>query len=72
MKWGNRFIADSNGHYDQQVSRTHLKVRGLDARAYAQILAACFPSATPQELVEGHCLHMAIEFSNLFKLGPQM
>lgn len=37
---------------------------GLDILA-----AACFPSATPQELVDGHSVHMAIEFSNLFRVG---
>ena len=27
---------------------------------------AYFPTATPQELVDGHSVHMGIEFSNLF------
>lgn len=34
---------------------------GLDLLA-----GAYFPSATPQELVDGHSLHMAVEFSNAF------
>ncbi|MDN6557387.1 MAG: hypothetical protein L0K74_13025 [Acidipropionibacterium acidipropionici] len=37
---------------------------GLDILA-----AACFPDATPAELVDGHSIHMAIEFSNLFRIG---
>lgn len=35
---------------------------GLDILA-----GAYFPSATPQELVDGHSIHMAIEFSNAFR-----
>lgn len=34
---------------------------GLDILA-----GAYFPSATPQELVDGHSIHMAVEFSNAF------
>ncbi len=36
------------------------------------LAAACFPSAAPQELVDGHAVHMAIEFSNLFRVGLRM
>ena len=35
---------------------------GLDILA-----GAYFPSATPQELVEGHSIHMAVEISNAFR-----
>lgn len=35
---------------------------GLDILA-----GAFFPSATPQELVDGHSLHMAVELSNAFR-----
>lgn len=35
---------------------------GLDFLA-----AAHFPTATPQELFDGHAFHMGIEISNLFR-----
>jgi hypothetical protein len=35
---------------------------GLDILA-----GAYFPIETPQELVDGHSLHMAVEFSNAFR-----
>lgn len=31
------------------------------------LAGAYFPSATPQELVDGHSIHMAVEISNAFK-----
>lgn len=31
------------------------------------LAGAYFPSATPQELVDGHSIHMALEISNVFK-----
>ncbi|WP_047999058.1 hypothetical protein [Lactiplantibacillus herbarum] len=34
--------------------------------------AAYFPSATPDELVNGHKIHLAIEFSNIFKYLAQI
>ena len=63
-----RMVGDSRLANDLEVVNAYAmhqvrpSLRGIEIAS-----GAYFPSATPQALVDGHAIHLAIEFSNVFR-----
>lgn len=63
-----RMVGDSRLAHDLEIVNAYAMHQVRPSLTGIEIASgAYFPSATPQELVDGHAIHLAIEFSNVFR-----